>query len=165
MNHNDELMHFGVKGMKWGVRKSPKERYVSNYKARSNASKAAKAAVHESYAKDMKAGTKKRQMRKNARVAAARAQQESYIKDLDHNRALNVAKRGKVTKSQMRKDVRNAHTIAANKSYIDDFEKGGVPRYKAYANAHKAGKRAAQEMLASQYGQTPYKSSRKKRNK
>ena len=96
-NHSDELYHYGVKGMKWGVRK---KRYVTGFQAKRNATLAAEKARRESIAESRASGEKGigsfRKANRKALAAKRKAYDESMAKDVATNRRLREEKREKV---------------------------------------------------------------------
>lgn len=88
-NYSNELYHYGVKGMKWGVRK---DKYVTVRQAVKNAKKAGKQARKESLAAD-KENLKGqlggwRKAVKNGSKAYKQAQKESFARDNAYNKEL-----------------------------------------------------------------------------
>lgn len=94
----NELYHYGVKGMKWGHRKKS---YVTVRQAVKNADSAAKTAAKESIAAD-KAKSKSgervtyRQASKNARDAMKEARKESIAKDKAYNKQQRADKKARI---------------------------------------------------------------------
>jgi hypothetical protein len=89
---NNELQHHGVKGMKWGVRKS---RYVTVKQARNNARKreydAKKQALQESKGKGMTV----RRAIKNVNKVGQEARRQSIRDDKAYNKQLRAERKGK----------------------------------------------------------------------
>lgn len=114
-----ELCHYGVKGMKWGVRK--KHDYVTVYQAQRNATKAAeearKASIAESRASGPKGIGSFHKANRKALNAKRKAYGESIAKDRAYNKQIKADK--KANKQKMNQELRDAsfrNTFGANAS-------------------------------------------------
>lgn len=112
----DDLMHYGVPGMKWGHRKTG---YVTGYQAKKKATIAAEAARKKSIAESRASGDtgigSLRRANRKALNAKRKAYGESMKADIDHNKQLRAEKK-KLRTENGRNYVKlrlfhNGHTI------------------------------------------------------
>lgn len=153
MNQNDTLMHYGVKGMKWGVRREsiPGVSSKTNREARKDAKEytAAKMFFGEG------AGTRRKLI--NATVNAKSAKDPSYKKAFDiHVGNTDMSKRASQARGQRkRKDVRN--TTAKTARGVKNLAMGtGAPVAMSAVAVYAAAKNPAVRSVVTKAGKKAY---------
>lgn len=108
---SNKLYHHGVKGMKWGVRRN-RDRYITGYQAKVNATKAAEEARKKSVAESRASGDKGvgsfQRANRKALNAKRKAYGESIKKDLEYNKQLRANKRQEKDMRGLEKTVKKA---------------------------------------------------------
>lgn len=136
---NDYLKHYGILGMKWGVRRTPTQLgYVTARQANKNAKKAGKDVAKESVRK-MNESPKKHtlsQYNRAAKKARKEAVKESIKKDRELNKSLKEAKQKQKSTSvktmsddELRKVV---NRLQMERQYSQLVNDGSVSKGKEY---------------------------------
>lgn len=126
-NPETELYHYGVKGMKWGVRK---KRPISSFQSKRNATKAANEARKKSIAESRASGDTGLGSFHRANRKALNAKRKAYGESIQRDRVYNKQLRAerKAVKEQARED----HRKSLNKYYSNSKDGGlmyAVDRY------------------------------------
>lgn len=168
--YNNELYHYGVKGMKWGVRRARMQEARSAYKN-------AKNSAFSKYEKDIhgiEKGYKRGQMLSKKDQAREAAVEKRYSSDVARAKsnykqakqqirtdAKQMKKDAKAERKEFKQDVKNATKIARKNPYSTIYdEKTGVKlgvQNNVIANASKLKAEKGQE-----YAERVLKSSRNK---
>jgi Mg/Co/Ni transporter MgtE len=135
---SNSLQHYGILGMKWGVRRNPAQLgYVTVRQANKNARKAMKEARLNSIAKD-RASSKYvtvRQANKNARKAMEEARRNSIAKDKEKNRTLrevNKKAKSKNVKEMSDDELRKVVNRLQMERQYSQLSEGSVSKGKEY---------------------------------
>lgn len=154
--YNSELYHYGVKGMKWGVRKKG---YVTVAKAQRNAAKAANEARKKSLAESRASGDKGIGSFQRANRKALNAKRKAYGESIAKDRAYNKQLRDK--KKAVNDTTRKSGQPIRNKdidAYYEQTKKNADARKAGYAMivAGTAMKHIGQRQYNQyKYGSTP----------
>lgn len=106
----DELMHYGVPGMRWGKRKA---KYVTAYQAQKKATKAAAQARKESIAESRASGSKGIGSFQKANRKALAAKRKAYGESISADRAHN---------KQLRAEKKKIKQKAREKRFVDNYK-------------------------------------------
>lgn len=162
MDHNDELMHHGIKGMKWGVRRTPEQlghRTASGVSGAAKTAKKAASSAAQAVRNQKSAIERSKEQRKRALVDKALSS-NSTKKDLKKALPYMTDKdiQDKLNRNKLEAQLLNAGTKKENSALRKGMELGTTDAakevYGAFAKetlkplATVAGKAAGQELLS-----------------